>query len=904
MFKRAIVGLVLGLIGTTIFIQNDPWVREKLTSWLQAELEKAFQCSVSLSVSSCDLLFPSIELSNVSMHAHDGSWQWHADRYRTGFSWVRFLSSGAIALWAVVDSVDAETDIHNGSVAIVPHLYELMKGPDLPVPAYVSHILFKQSAVKCKQEDFCATFFWQCECTQDGNKGVAKIKCTNGDLTYRNERYVQSLKGNLFIEQVIKNEQAHYRMKIESKGDMPALGDYPTCVFTGSWQNGCGRFQLQSADHSLRLYPLILKDQKDGLYINGAASFPIELCCRLFMNEPYNNNAIKGNCTIKIQGNVSEQGSADGHIICDEITHPWLGSPIQLTARFLKNGMDIESKWELENGIDHNWLGRLKWKNTEKKASLSAHNTRAFSLPYFQQWYVPSQALSINSFYNHETREINGIVNGIIHASPDTAIPLTISTTIDNLQDISAQGAIGAYTYKLHAHNTSLTSFSLEGSSPKQSASLKRMRDGSYHGMLDYSLIQELSKELFKWETFGEGSIALRLHHDHGHYSAQVGMDKGTIRLPQTYNFINSFKGLIDVDLHKEHIALSNVSCSLHNGTISCPKGTIWFNSQTQSVPFIHLPIVIDRCLVTAKQDLFAMVSGDVLLMKHESESPHLSGHLMLNRAQLKENLFSGQLQKKLLQAAGSMQETKKAIPLSCDLTLETKDPIRVDTRFLQANAHMAIAIKGTSQDPHIEGTVSVPSGTLSFPYKPLSITQGLITFTKDLPLNPLIELTAKNTIKNHAVALHVHGSLQDHMVLLESTPPLSEEQIVSLLIAGAHEDSLDSVIPALLMQNVTSFLFSSHKLNFFDQYIKPWMKQINVTLTPKFGDQAGRGGLRGALEITVHDRWRALIEKNFSLTEDTNFELEYILSDDITFRVLRDERRDIGGEVEMKFKF
>ena len=81
-------------------------------------------------------------------------------------------------------------------------------------------------------------------------------------------------------------------------------------------------------------------------------------------------------------------------------------------------------------------------------------------------------------------------------------------------------------------------------------------------------------------------------------------------------------------------------------------------------------------------------------------------------------------------------------------------------------------------------------------------------------------------------------------------------------------------------------------------------MKQINVNLKPNFSDQSGRGGLRGTLEIVVNDRWRALIEKNFSLTEDTHFELEYILSDDITFRIIRDERRDVGGEVEMKWKF
>ena len=95
-----------------------------------------------------------------------------------------------------------------------------------------------------------------------------------------------------------------------------------------------------------------------------------------------------------------------------------------------------------------------------------------------------------------------------------------------------------------------------------------------------------------------------------------------------------------------------------------------------------------------------------------------------------------------------------------------------------------------------------------------------------------------------------------------------------------------------------------NNQLSFFDKYFKPLLGSFNINLVPSFIDQSGRGGLRGALEITVEDRWRAVIQKNFSLTEDTKFELEFLFSDDITFRAVRDERRDLGGEVEMRWKF
>ncbi len=99
-------------------------------------------------------------------------------------------------------------------------------------------------------------------------------------------------------------------------------------------------------------------------------------------------------------------------------------------------------------------------------------------------------------------------------------------------------------------------------------------------------------------------------------------------------------------------------------------------------------------------------------------------------------------------------------------------------------------------------------------------------------------------------------------------------------------------------------FTVNNRVSNFLKPLLKPLLKPFNIHLVPSFTDQTGRGGLRGAIEIDVNDRWRALIQKNFSLTEDTRFELEYLLSDDISLRGIRDERRDLGGEVEVRWKF
>ena len=65
-----------------------------------------------------------------------------------------------------------------------------------------------------------------------------------------------------------------------------------------------------------------------------------------------------------------------------------------------------------------------------------------------------------------------------------------------------------------------------------------------------------------------------------------------------------------------------------------------------------------------------------------------------------------------------------------------------------------------------------------------------------------------KCKIKKYDVSLQIEGSLQAHQIALDATPPLSEEQIVALLLVGSEENSLNAMMPALIVQNLKSLFF------------------------------------------------------------------------------------------------
>ena len=146
---------------------------------------------------------------------------------------------------------------------------------------------------------------------------------------------------------------------------------------------------------------------------------------------------------------------------------------------------------------------------------------------------------------------------------------------------------------------------------------------------------------------------------------------------------------------------------------------------------------------------------------------------------------------------------------------------------------------------------------------------------------------------------------MQNPTIFLESSPELTEEQIIALLFAGSENISLQSNLPAIVMQNL-SMLFTGNSKSFplsksFFQKISRPLKYVQIT--PHFTDQKGRGGIKGTISIDLNKQLHAHIQKNFTMQDDLTFQLEYFLSDNFNLKATKDHRGDLGAELEYVIK-
>jgi len=425
-----------------------------------------------------------------------------------------------------------------------------------------------------------------------------------------------------------------------------------------------------------------------------------------------------------------------------------------------------------------------------------------------------------------------------------------------------------------------------------------------------YQHIKNQISKILGMDLRGEGILKLEGEFKRTGFEGNLILRDGNIIIPKTYNIIKDISGLISIDFASGKIVINNFIIKLFKGSLECQRAIIIMDESFNISPkFIHFPCLIRDCSFNLKDDISAGFSGKLLLQKIASDY-NLKGYVIIDQAQIKNNLFSGEFRKKVL-GSGSYTFENNITNDSYDnfkfnISIISKNPVRIKTPFFDTQAQINLVVSKNSLNPEVTGSVELIGGAIKFPYKHLNIMSGSLYFLQNQPYDPIITLMAKNKVRGFVITIHVTGSAQNQSITFESSPPLTEEQIGALLLVGSENASMNIIVPALIVQNIKNIIWGSTQTHnkiqkYFNSLLKPFK---HIRFVPAFSDETGRGGFKASIEVDVNDRLHASLQKNFSLSEDTKFEIDYLVTDEISLRAMKDERSDLGAEIEMRWKF
>ena len=193
------------------------------------------------------------------------------------------------------------------------------------------------------------------------------------------------------------------------------------------------------------------------------------------------------------------------------------------------------------------------------------------------------------------------------------------------------------------------------------------------------------------------------------------------------------------------------------------------------------------------------------------------------------------------------------------DVAIKTRDPVRLMGNVAKGNAVADLRFSGGGARPDLTGTVRLEEMWLKLPFSRLDITEGVVSFTREQPFDPQINITGESITGSRMVQVFVQGRALDPKVRLTSSPPLPEGEIASLLATGVTTSDLTSSrdeaagrAAFVLLKQTYRKLFRKAAVDTSDDDPPRLSFEFSV-----FGSDPSRRGVSAVYELTP--KWRAI---------------------------------------------
>jgi translocation and assembly module TamB len=212
---------------------------------------------------------------------------------------------------------------------------------------------------------------------------------------------------------------------------------------------------------------------------------------------------------------------------------------------------------------------------------------------------------------------------------------------------------------------------------------------------------------------------------------------------------------------------------------------------------------------------------------------------------------------------------------------------------FARLAGNVDLAIRGTLAEPTVLGRVTITDGRATFNGEKFELQHGEIYFTNPVRVQPVLDLTATTTVENYTITIALQGNTTKLNPTFRSEPPLSEQDIFSLLAMGRtqEEQQIYSSEQQQAGVNSTADSLLGGALNAtISNRIQKLFGGGSVRIDPTFVSGVGNATAR----ITVQEP----ISKNATLTYATNvnstaeqlIQGEWRLTQDFSVVAVRDE--------------
>ena len=178
------------------------------------------------------------------------------------------------------------------------------------------------------------------------------------------------------------------------------------------------------------------------------------------------------------------------------------------------------------------------------------------------------------------------------------------------------------------------------------------------------------------------------------------------------------------------------------------------------------------------------------------------------------------------------------------------------------------------------------------------------VEFVDPRRIQPVMDVRAEARIQSYVVEMSLMGTLDRFSLALNSSPPLSEFDILSLLTVGQVPKTIAGRETGVAAGEAVSFLTGR-----MQDVVEERVRRIAGIDRFQIDPYATTSSLAGAPRVTVGkrllgDRLYVTYSASIGTSEEQIILLEYRLTDQIYLVGERDETGQVGGDVRFRFRF
>ena len=230
---------------------------------------------------------------------------------------------------------------------------------------------------------------------------------------------------------------------------------------------------------------------------------------------------------------------------------------------------------------------------------------------------------------------------------------------------------------------------------------------------------------------------------------------------------------------------------------------------------------------------------------------------------------------------------------LHLDVHVRSAPELTVQTSLAKLSGDVDLRLKGTALTPILLGRVNIAQGDFKINGQKYFLERGDITFANPVRVDPLLDVEAKTRVRDFDITIGLHGTLERLSTTYRSDPPLTSEDIISLLTLGRTQQDYNTASTtggANLGEATGNAVIGAAINQLVSNRVSRLFGVSAIRINPAAGGPDNNPNARLTVEQQVSSNVTITYITNLARSAQQVLELEYNVTRDYTINAIRDE--------------